>query len=282
MRLTTRDKAIVLAVYDYRLLSSHQIEALIFPSDKLHSKRTVCQRRLQLLFHHGYLNRLPIPVMLGEGRQPIVYILDYKGADLVAIQLGVDRANLGWKPVQGQSSMLFIEHNLAINDIRLMVHRLMEMGQWQVTKWISDNELKSAKFKDKIPYRTHGARVTRIVPDGFFHLKLPGKKGNAYFFLEVDQGTMVNSRWGDKVKAYSQFRSTGAAYRHYGTYNFRVLTITPTKARMHNLIKTTERVGGDHYFWFASQEDLDIWHPDCFLDPIWSVVGREGQHKLFA
>lgn len=281
MRLTNRDKAIVLAVHDYRLLSSHQIEALIFPSDKLHSKRTVCQRRLQLLFHHGYLNRLPIPVMLGEGRQPIVYILDYKGADLVAIQYGVDRANLGWKPVQGQSSMLFIEHSLAINDIRLIVHRLMEMSHFRVSAWIDDNELKTAKYKEKIPYRTHGARVTRIIPDSFFQLKLPDMTQDAYFFLEVDQGTMVNSRWGDKVKAYSQFRSTGAAYKHYGTHNFRVLTIAPTQARMRNLMTTTERTGGDRYFWFASQEEIDIWRPECFLEPIWSVVGREGQHLLF-
>lgn len=282
MRFTPRDKEIVLAVHDYRLLSSHQIEALIFPSEKLHSRRTNCQTRLQLLFHHGYLDRLPIPIILGEGRQPIVYILDKRGADLVAIQHGVDRANLGWRPVQEQSSMLFIEHSLAINDIHLMVHRLMEMSHWQVTSWINDYILKTAKYKDKIPYRTHGARVTRIIPDSFFQLKLPGLTQNAFFFLEVDQGTMVNSRWADKVIAYSQFRSTGAAYRHYGTHNFRVLTIAPTKARMHNLMQTTKRAGGDHYFWFASQEDMNIWRPDCLLEPIWSVVGREGQHKLFS
>lgn len=282
MRLTPRDKEIILAVYDYRLLSSHQIEALIFPSEKLHSKRTVCQRRLQLLFHHGFLDRLPIPVILGEGRQPIVYVLDKKGADLVAILMGVDRANLGWQPRQSQAGMPFIHHSLAINDMRLMVQRLEEMTQWQIVEWIDDNDFKSAKYKEKVPYRTFGARVTRILPDSFFRLSLPGQTTDAFFFLEVDEGTMVNSRWGDKVKAYSQFRVTRAAYKHYGTHNFRVLTIAPTKARMRNLMTTTERVGGDHYFWFASQEDLDIWRPDCLLEPIWSVVGRDGQHMLFS
>lgn len=282
MRLTSRDKEIVTAVYHYRLLSSHQIEALIFPSEKLHGKRTVCQRRLQLLFHHGYIDRLPITLTLGEGRQPIVYTLDKKGADLIAMFKEIDRANLGWQPKQSQAGMPFVQHSLAINDVRLIVHRLRNMGQWEVAKWIDDNEFKTVQYKAKVPYRTHGARVTRILPDGFCRLSIPGQEHDAYFFLEVDQGTMVNSRWGDKVKAYSQFRTTGAAYRYFGTNHFRVLTIVPTKARMQNLLATTERVGGDHYFWFATQEALDIWQPVCLLEHIWSVVGREGQHKLFS
>lgn len=282
MRLTNRDKEIVTAVYYYRLLSSHQIEALIFPSKKLHGKRTVCQRRLQLLFHHGYLNRLPITLVLGEGRQPIVYVLDKKGADLVATLKGIDRANLGWQPKLSQAGMPFVQHSLAINDVRLIFHRLKDMGQWQVRKWIDDNEFKTAQYKSKVPYRSHGARVTRILPDGFCRLNLPDQEHDAFFFLEVDQGTMVNSRWGDKIKAYSQFRRSGAAYKNYGTHNFRVLTIAPTNARMQNLLATTKRVGGDHYFWFATQEVLDIWRPACLLDSIWSVVGRDGQHELFS
>src|SRR5688500_10690348 len=78
MQLTERDKEIVLAVYEYRLLSAHQIGALFFPSavDKPHSRRTACQRRLQLLYHHGFLDRLPQPVIMGEGRFPFVYGLD--------------------------------------------------------------------------------------------------------------------------------------------------------------------------------------------------------------
>ncbi len=282
MRLTNRDKAIVFAVYQYRLLSSHQIEALLFSSEKKHGKRTVCQRRLQLLFHHRYLNRLPITLIMGEGRQPIVYVLDRRGADLVASLKEVDRANLGWQPKFNQAGMPFIQHSLAINDVRLIVHRLMDLGHWQVNEWIDDNDFKKAKFKKKVPYRTQGARVISILPDSFFRLDLPDQKQDAFFFLEVDQGTMVNSRWGDKVKAYSQFRRTRAAYKHYGTYNFRVLTITPSSARLRNLMKTTERVGGDHYFWFTTQEDLNIWQPESFLDEIWSVVGRDGKHSLGA
>lgn len=280
MRLTSRDKAIVFAVYQYRLLSSHQIEALLFASEKLHSKRTDCQRRLQLLFHHGFLGRPPITLTLGEGRQPIVYELDKKGADLVASLMEVDRANLGWQPKFSQAGMPFIQHSLAINDVRLIAHRLMDLGHWQVGEWIDDNDFKTAKFKEKVPYRTQGARVISILPDSFFRLDLPNQKQDAFFFLEVDQGTMVNSRWGDKVKAYSQFRKTRAAYKHYGTHNFRVLTIAPSVARLRNLMKTTERVGGDHYFWFTTQDDLNIWRVESFLEEIWSAVGREGKQAL--
>jgi hypothetical protein len=282
MRLTPRDKEIILAVYEYRLLTSHQIEALIFPSKKLHSKRTNCQTRLQRLFHHGFLKRLPITLILGEGRPPFRYVLDKKGADLVARLKEVDRGNLEWKSNQDPKGISFIEHSLEINNVRLIVHRLMELGQWEVVDWVNDYEFKSKEYKDKVPYRTFGSRVERILPDSFFRLDLPGQEQDAFFFLEVDRGKMPNSDWAKKIKSYTQYRSAGAAYRHYGTHNFRVLTIVSTKDRMRNLMKTTERVGGDHYFWFASQEDIDIWRPNCLLEPIWSVVGREGKHKLFS
>lgn len=126
MRLTDRDVRIVIAVYRYRLLSSQQIEALFFPStgSKPHSRRSACQRRLQLLYHHGFLERIPRPLFLGEGRSPFVYALDSRGADLVAQRKDVDRADLDWKPKDNKVGGNFVEHTLAINDVRVVVNLL--------------------------------------------------------------------------------------------------------------------------------------------------------------
>jgi len=37
------------------------------------------QRRLERLYDHGYLERKFLPVVIGEGRSPTLYIVDRKG-----------------------------------------------------------------------------------------------------------------------------------------------------------------------------------------------------------
>ena len=102
------------------------------------------------------------------------------------------------------------------------------------------------------------------------------------FFLEADQGTMTNSRWSRKIKAYVQFRSSGLAQKHYGTKNFRLLTITTSQRRLHNLKQTSEGAGGNHYFWFTTKDQVDIWEPEKLLGKVWEVATRKNTFSLFA
>lgn len=283
-QLTERDLQIILAVYRYRLLSAHQIEALFFPStsDTTHSRRSACQRRLQLLYHHGFLDRLPQPVILGQGRAPFVYALDEAGANLVAGHLGIDRAEVGWKPKHNELGPQFLDHTLAINDVRVIIQRLVEQGRLELTQWLDEVALKSAEMKEKVPYLVEGARIERKYADGYFILKLSPTGQQAHFFLEVDQATMTNSRWQDKVKAYHEFRQSGRSKKHYGTSNFRVLTVTTSDQRLANLKRATEQAGGDYFFWFTTQEGVTIWQPETFLQPIWSIATKGEKEPLFA
>ena len=281
MRLTARDRNIILAVYRYRLLSAHQVEALLFRSEKPHGKRTVCQRRLQLLYHHGFLERLPSPIFLGEGRQPYVYALARRGADLLATELDRDRADIGWQPKYNQVGISFVQHTLAINDVRLVLTLLAEDGRWQLTQWLDESDFRTAEFQDKVPYRVQGARMTRIFPDGYFTLQLPHLKQEAHFFLEVDQGTMSNKLWQDKMKAYYQFRQNGLSEQLYGTRNFRLLAVVNSRQRLTNLKRATERVGGDRYYWFTTQATFDIWQPETLLTAPWAIAAQEAEHPLF-
>ncbi len=281
MRLTHRDKDIIRAIYRFRLLSAHQIEAWLFHSAKRHSKQTVCQRRLQLLYHHGFIDRLPSPVVLGEGRQPYVYVLDTKGADVIAAETGEDRAVIGWRPQQNQVGFAFVHHTLAINDVRLVLSRLSELGHWQLTTWIDEADFRSAAYQDRVPYRMRGARVTRILPDAYFQLQLPHQDQPAHFFLEVDQGTMDNSRWQDKMKAYAQFRQSGLSEKLYGTRHFRLLAVVSSEQRLQNLKRATEKVGGDRYFWFTTQSAFDIWQPEKLPTHLWDIAAQETTQPLF-
>lgn len=280
MRVTKRDQAIVLAVYKHRVLSAPQIEALFFQSEKPRGRQTSCQRRLQLLFHHGFLERIALPIVLGEGRAPYVYVLDELGASLTAARLGIDRDTVDWRPKHNQVGHQFVAHTLAVNDFRIAITLLAEAGHFTVNEWISETEFSTAKLRQRVPFRMRGARVVRNYPDGYFRLSLPGLGQEAHFFLETDQGTMSNASWQEKVKAYKEFRLRGLSETHFGTLNFRVLAPTAGKRRMRSLKRATERAGGDHFFWFTRQDRIDIWNPTQILEPVWEVATQTGEYCL--
>ena len=89
VRLTERDVAIIQAIYEYRALTTTQIQRLLFPVGDGHASsrgRPVhCQQRLKLLYHNEYVTRDERPTKLSEGRQALVYFLDKKGAQLLSI-----------------------------------------------------------------------------------------------------------------------------------------------------------------------------------------------------
>lgn len=283
MRLTKRDRKIIQSVFDYRVLSSPQIEALFFPSQPghPHSCRSACQRRLQLLFHHEYLDRLFIPLVIGQGRTPFIYTLGVKGAALLATKLGVDAGTIRRQPKANKKGSLFLEHTLAVNDVRVMGECLVRISRWQLADWQDDSQFRQETYQDKVPFRNQGAQVRRHFPDGYFVLQSVDGLKKAHFFLEIDLGTMSNARWREKVQAYIQFRESGRAAQHYGTNKFRLLAITTSEKRLANLKRTTEKAGGIHYFWFTTLAHIDIEQPENLLNPIWSVSTKEDKRALF-
>ena len=282
MQLTGRDVLIVLEVYSLRILSAPQIEALFFPSSMPRGCRTSCQKRLQLLFHHGFLSRIEMPIKLGDGRKPFNYALNERGADLVATKQDVDRANVAWNSKHNLLGHQFVEHTLAVNDFRIAIRLLSESDDFNVKSWIGESEFRTKTMKAKVPYRMRGARVVRNYPDGYFQLSLEEAKHDAHFFLEIDQGTMSNAKWREKVQGYHEFRLRGLSQTHFGTRNFRVLSIVAGKRRLQNLKRTTETAGGDHHFWFTCQDHVDIWQPSRLLEPIWEISTKSGKHALLA
>lgn len=281
MRITERDKQIVLAIYRFRILSAPQVEALLFPSSKPRGKRTVCQRRLQLLYHNRYLYRLKDQRVIGEGRPPLVYALDSHGADLVANELGINRVDVAWKPSHKQFSSQFLEHMLAVSSVRLVMATLNRNHQLVVRNWLDEASLKSAEMKGKVPFHYMGSRKITHYPDGYFCLQLTVEKKNAHFFLEVDMGTMTNRRWQGKVRSYLHFRKTGMAKMHYGTENFRVLAVTKTEPRLRNLQRATKRAEGGHHFWFTTLDSVNIWQPMTVLTACWADATGERDRDLF-
>ena len=113
MQLTDRDTQIIRAVHRHRFLRSHQIAELI---DGSHQQ---ILRRLQLLFHHHYLERplCQLDYFQKPGSRSIVYGLGTRGAAFLRRVDNIPFRRLDWSPRNGSVKRLFLEHALMISDI---------------------------------------------------------------------------------------------------------------------------------------------------------------------
>ncbi len=277
-----RDRTVLVSIYEYRVLTSHQVEALHFPSanPETHSRKTACQRRLQLLFHHKLLDRIIRPLVPGAGREAYAYTLARRGADVVAETLGIDREGIGWRPKDSKMGPLFLDHLLTTNTLRVVANLLVQRSVWSEVNWIDEITLKS-DYQGKVPVRVNRGQPVRIFPDGYFTIHLPERAQAAHFFVEVDQGTMTNKRWADKMKTYISFRENGDSLQHFGTRNFRILAITSSAQRLENLRVATTQAGALVHFWFTTAGQLSIWQPEQLLQPIWHIAGEDKLKSLF-
>ena len=105
VKLQGRDVRIISLVHDFRFLNSDQIKLLVDGSEQ------GILRRLQKLFHHGFLDRPPSQVVYPlVGTQKMVYALGDKGADLLAEKSGIDRGKIKWNEKNKEVKDRHIQH----------------------------------------------------------------------------------------------------------------------------------------------------------------------------
>ena len=281
-RLSPKDRQIVQAVYEHRVLTADQIRRLLFPTK---AGQTHCQHRLKLLFHHGYLFRDEIPVKLSEARRPLVYFLDTKGAEWFCQAFDLEPDKLSWHPRDNTVSHPFLEHLLETNDIRIAVELAAEAEGFVVQEWLDDKTLKSLQMKDYVMVAgpRGGKFRVAVVPDGYFHLRTPDY--HFRFFLEVDRGTVTGQwdrhgrrSWDRKIRAFLAYYETGMYQERYGSSTGRVLTVTSSQKRLANLKAVTEEAGGRDRFWFTVFDEVT---PETVLTaPIWQRATSTGRFAL--
>jgi hypothetical protein len=272
MTLTERDKRIIEAVYQYRVLTQSQIQHLFF------SQKTSAQRRLQLLYHHGFLERQFLPVRGGIMNSPILYLLDKRGAEMLTAEFGYDEVH--WKREHNEVSADFLEHALAINEFRILIVLACKRLTYPLLTWRGENEMKADYDRVKIRKAQGGQVSVSLIPDSHFVIDTPrqAEKTKAFFFLELDRGSMVTKRFKTKIEAYMEYVESGAYERKYGTRGLRVLTVALSQGRLQSLRQVTEEAGGRNRFWFAVLSELTS---ENIIDkPVWQVAGREGLSTL--
>jgi len=260
--LTPRDRTIVELVAEYRILSSEQIIALVGEGSP-----QVILRRLSLLFHGRYLERPRSQIedlLRFTGSRPIAYALGTAGATLLGLKPP--------KPVK----LPFVDHTLGVSSV-LVAFTLScrEHGNVRVMPWREilaekvPEERRRKKEPDAWKARLPDGGAVGVKPDAIFglhYLDKPEGANRAYFFLEVDRGTMPVMRAGlsqtsvyRKLLAYHATAAAGLQTSLFGIKTFRVLTVTrsPEKRRLASLVDAAGKLPSlQGLFLFGEEQSL--------------------------
>ena len=272
IQLTVRDCEIIRLIHRHRFFRSHQIAALLGGSEQQ------IVRRLQLLFHHGYLERPRAQVKFVErgGSQPITYGLGNKGGAVLRRELGIAVDSGAWSEKNHAIGRVFLEHALLVSDV--MVSLELACRQRGV-RLLYEDELGLPVEKQPFQWwvKIAGGTKLGVIPDAVFALEYPDANSQmqrAYFFLEADRGTMPVIRKGlaqtsffRKLLAYEVTWTNKIHQRHLGIHRFRVLTVTTIAARVNTLLEACSQLQRGHgLFLFADQSVLEtdlfsaVWH----------------------
>jgi hypothetical protein len=248
------------AVYSYRFLTLPQV-ATLFRRD-LRTTKLILTR----LVDAGYLAGVKRPV-LDSDTPDTVYALNQRGANLMASRLGIDRARVRWRKYHNYVGLPYVEHRLAVNDVRIAFAVGAAMHGYRLEGWLYE-----FRIKEDIDDPDEKAPPLVIRPDAYFRL-LAGPR-RLHLFLEVDMGTESHVRFAAKIRRYLAYKESRMFRFHYGGRAFRVLIVAPTLTRLNALRRITEAEGGERMFWFAPLVDIS---PERIVEPIWELAGWEGR-----
>jgi hypothetical protein len=270
MVLTPRDLDILRAVHHHRLLRSTHLIALSGGS------RQATLRRLQLLFHHGYLDRPPMQLdWYTRGSEALVYALGNQGAEVLEMGGQMRRGGTRWDTKNRNLSRVFLRHTLAVSEVMVAFEvacRSREGGQFIRPEGVLAGAPESTRrlrlpFRWQVEIRAEGRPYRLgVEPDRVFGLRFEDVPENRRytFFLEADRGTMPVERKGfaqtsflRKLLAYQETWRRGLHKAHLGIPNFRVLTVTTSGERVEHLVEACRSLsGGARLFLFADEKSI--------------------------
>lgn len=232
LRLTSRDGEILKCLHRHRFLRSDHIVSLCPGSQQQ------VLRRLQRLYHHGYLER-PICQIdyYHSGSRRIAYGLGGRGAAWVKYQHSLPFLN--WKR-KAHVGRLFLEHALLVSDVMVSVE--LACRSRNSIRLLSAEDLKIPNMREPFQWQVDLGQQQKIgvIPDRVFGLESNGKQ--SWYCLEADRGTMPITRgnfdqtsFQRKMLAYAATWSQNLHRTRFGWQRFRVLTVTTCAQRVQGL-----------------------------------------------
>jgi len=269
VQLQERDIDILDALSSYRLLTTSQLARLFFTTKKR------AERRLRQLYDAELVERIFRPVVRGSAE--ILYALDREGVNLLAQEQGRDRAEIQTARTRAKSlKPFFLDHFIEVNQFRLSITLSAPNHNSKLIFWKYEHELQNKNKKgvlisDRVTDPDNPSQKIPVTPDGFFGLETP--RGNAYFFVEVDRGTMDNQRFRRKMRGYARYWADNVFQEKWGYKRFRVLTATTTR-RVPNLLKTTSQLKDTRLlpmFCFTDRANVT---PEEILGEVWRTPNQ--------
>lgn len=257
IQLTSRDQEIIRHVFRHRFLRSTQLTELLLGS------RQHVLRRLQRLYHHGYLDRPRAQIeRYTAGSKAMVYGIGKQGMKFLEEHLGIPRRKVDWTARDRSVNRYFLDHTLAVADILVKLEVACRAdGRTQL---IHARQPHEPPVHWQVAVRHHGHRVSiGVVPDAVFGLRTPGEP-DAWFFLEADRATMPVARQNlqqtsvlRKLIAYHETWRQGVLKNRFP--RFRTLTVTTSPQRVRNLLEANRaatRGKGSGLFLFVEKASL--------------------------
>ena len=263
--LTDRDICVLDFLARYRELRREQLQRALFPS------LATANKRLRWLYQQGLVGRTFLPVLHGSSQA--VYALERKGAERLAAQRQVDPDALEWRSSRTERSPFFLEHRLAINDVRLAFELTAQKAAHSLA-WQPEPACHH-RFPVWDPEKRQERRFF-LGPDAY--ARTTGPDGAVAFFLEVDRGTEGHRRLVDKVQTYLSLSASGQYQAHYapeGSKAFRVLFVVTTGEQRLRNIKTVLERSTDRLVWLSLLSS--VVSQDVLYDPFWLRVGQPGR-----
>jgi hypothetical protein len=274
--VTSRDLNILSIVESFRLASSEHIQALVEGSNQ------GLLRRLQKLFHAGYLDR-PFPrPKNGGGSSKMVYAITNRGVRLLQKEGRLERVTTtDWNAQNRELHEFSVRHTLLLSHIRAVLtvaaraHPELELASWREGRELQDSA--------EVAFDKGYARVP-VAPDAFFTLK--DAKGRAHFLVEADRGTMTVTRFTLKLQAYAAWWKEKKHEEKLGIRFFRVLTVTSSAERLANLVRAARSIEGvaalGRMFLFTHEGTLSLARPESVLEPIWTSLASQEPCSIVA
>src|SRR5581483_8434572 len=141
LQLTDRDRQILTAVYQQRLLPAHLIERAYFPEQSgARCFRSSCAyERIRQLWLWRYLERIELPVEMGGGSRPRLYAIGRKATPVVRACLGGD-ARVHAPQLSKLTVETTHEHDTHVGAFWAGLHETLRGGWLVDVLWRSDHQ----------------------------------------------------------------------------------------------------------------------------------------------
>lgn len=180
-RIDQRDRAILLALLEHKLLSTPQTKSLFFRSLRR------AQARLKELKEAGLVSSFEPKVGFGEGRAPEHHFLTKEGLRICARVRGVAPSELPWVPDATYEDSQNLRHRMGVNAFfcALVEASLAHEGHC-LHAWQAERRVRT--------------RASEVKPDGFG--RYLHAAGAVEFYLEYDRGTEAHRVLAAKLEGY--------------------------------------------------------------------------------